>query len=116
MLQMIGEQRKVLPAENEALSALPVTTLPLAPSQAVLYLLAFLCSRKALDDSHRMFVEIANLRCLLELSGSCNRIEAAGLPAPQLGCLCSRGSRTPRAVMRNRSLVAAPAHRTRIHR
>src|ERR1700691_4568450 len=52
---------------------------------SVLGLFAFFGSRRSLDDSHRVLVQIANLRGLLEFGGSCNGIEAACLPVPQLG-------------------------------
>jgi hypothetical protein len=50
----------------------------------VLQLFPFFRSRRPLNDSHRMLIEIVNLRCLLEFSRSSNGIEAARLPAPQL--------------------------------
>src|ERR1700728_3350515 len=47
--------------------------------------LAFFRSRRPLDDPHWLLVDLSDLRCLLEFGRSCDRIEVAGLPAPQLG-------------------------------
>jgi len=43
----------------------------------VLCLFAFFRGCRSLDNSHRVLVQIANLRGLLEFGGSCNGIEAA---------------------------------------
>jgi hypothetical protein len=57
--------------------------IPIALTQSLssfpllLCLFAIFRSRRSLDDPHRVLVQIANLRGLLEFGGSCNGIEAA---------------------------------------